>query len=64
MNRVRKEVKYMIFYDTCALLNKLYGAFNERFEISTITFRGDKVYGEVTLVNIYRSRIAQLAQMI
>ena len=26
-------------------------------------FRGDKVYGEVTLVNIYRSRIAQLAQM-
>ena len=29
----------MIFYDTCALLNKLHGAFNERFEVSTITFR-------------------------
>ena len=26
-------------------------------------FRGDKIYGEVTLVNIYRSRIASLAQM-
>lgn len=26
-------------------------------------FRGDKVYGEVTLKNIYRSRIAQLAEL-
>jgi predicted ribonuclease YlaK len=29
----------MVFYDTCALLNKLNGAFTERFAVSTITFR-------------------------
>ena len=35
---------------------------NDMRRVSEI-FRGDEMYGEVTLVNIYRSRIAQLAQM-
>lgn len=41
----------------------IYAGNNNGMRRVSEVFRGDKVYGEVTLKNIYRSRIGQLAQL-
>lgn len=43
--------------------SSLYAGNNNGMRRVSEIFRGDKIYGEVTLVNIYRSRIGQLAQL-
>ena len=41
----------------------IYAGNNNGMRRVSEVFRGDKIYGEVTLKNIYRSRIGQLAQL-
>lgn len=48
--------------DKCQVDMPIYGGMNSGLKRVSKVFRGQNIYGEVTLKNIYRSKIAEIAQ--
>ena len=48
--------------DRCQVDSILYAGKNNGMKAVSKVFRGEDIYGEVTLPNIYRSKIAHIAQ--
>ena len=63
LQRIGEDCICILDGDDCAQVDmNIYAGYNNGLKKVSEVFRGENIYGEVSLVNIYRSRIAELAE--